>query len=140
MNKKVKNAKNTTYNGIKYRSTLEVTIKKTLNSLKIPSSYETLTFILSPEIKPNTRFYNRTKKKGFHLRNEKIPKITYTPDFIIKNGGMTIIIEAKGFETDSYKIKRNLFRKLINNRDDIVVFEVKSKNDLIEGLKKEKLI
>lgn len=91
-NKKIINATINEYNGIKFRSKLESNTAKLLDKLNLKYEYESKKFILMPSFKYN---------------NETIRAISYKPDFKIGN----IIIECKGFPSDSWKIKRKLFMK-----------------------------
>lgn len=114
MNKKVKNASITEYNGIKFRSKLEKEVAKTLDDLNIKYEYENKKFILIP---------------SFRYENELIRQISYTPDFIIGN----LIIECKGFPTDSWKIKRKLFLNyLVNKENNYIFVEIKSIKNLLD--------
>ena len=113
-NKKVKNASITEYNGIKFRSKLEKEVAKTLDDLNIKYEYENKKFILIP---------------SFRYENELIRQISYTPDFIIGN----LIIECKGFPTDSWKIKRKLFLNyLVNKENNYIFVEIKSVKNLLD--------
>lgn len=114
INKKVKNASIAEYNGIKFRSKLEKEVAKTLDDLNIKYEYENKKFILIP---------------SFRYENELIRQISYTPDFIIGN----LIIECKGFPTDSWKIKRKLFLNyLVNKENNYIFVEIKSVKNLLD--------
>lgn len=136
MNKKVINASPTKYRGIQFKSRLEVLVFKTLIENGIIPRYEKDTFILSPKVKSKVPFYNRTKVRGFHLMPPTIAQITYTPDFVFNYKGIMVIIEAKGKENDTFPIKKNLFRKLLETfKGKIIFFEVRSKKELLQALK-----
>ena len=141
-NKKIKNANNKEYNGIKFKSLLEVIIYKTLpqegfNNIK----YEPKTFVIWEGFKPSIPFYNKDKKTGL-LKQEtkKIIDIKYTPDFIFDYKGLTIFIEAKGFENDVFYIKKKLFRKFLenernkNNNFRPLYFEIYNKKQLLQTI------
>lgn len=89
--KKIKNATPLTYDGIKFQSKLEVYCYKKLKDNNIKSEYETITY---------------TVIDSFIYNNEKIRKITYTPDFVGKN----FIIECKGWMNDSFPLRWKLFK------------------------------
>ena len=91
-NKKVKNAKEHTVNGIKFRSGLEVYMANLLIENDIPFEYESKSFVIF---------------EGFEYAGAKIRPITYTPDFILENH----IIECKGFPNDSWPLRLKLFKK-----------------------------
>lgn len=112
-NKKIKNATPNTYKGIKFRSKLESSIAKLLDDFQVEYKYEEVKFILVPSFKYNT---------------ETVRQITYTPDFMIGN----LILECKGFPSDSWKIKRKLFLNyLVNSKKDYIFAEIKSYNELL---------
>lgn len=112
MNKKVKNATPTVYNGIKYRSKLEVSFAKFFEKEKIKAEYEPFKLTLLP---------------SFRYNGEAIRAITYTPDFIIDYCGKKYIIEVKGFPNDAYKIKKKYILKyLLDNHSIYTFYEAKT--------------
>lgn len=116
MNKKIKNATTTIYNGIKYRSKLEVSFAKFFEKEKIKAEYEPFKLTLLP---------------SFRYNGEAIRAITYTPDFIIDYCGKKYIIEVKGFPNDAYKIKKKLILKyLLDNHSIYTFYEVKTLTSL----------
>lgn len=135
-NKKIKNANPKEYDGIKFKSILEVSIYKTLVEKGIVVNYEGMTFEVSPKVIPTIPFYNRTPKQGFHQIKGSIKAITYTPDFTFTRNNLLVIIEAKGFENDVFPVKRNLFRKYLETlKIPCIYFEVRTKKELLEALK-----
>lgn len=135
LNKKIKNANPLEYDGIKFKSRVEVSIYKLLEAHNIEAKYEGKTFILSPSIRPTVPFYNRTKKAGFHNVMSPIDSITYTPDFTFIYGNILVIVEVKGFENDVFPVKRNLFRKLLETLDVYCMFfEVRTQKEMLEAL------
>lgn len=129
MNKKVVNSQTTFIGDIRFKSLLESRIYKYLKDNKYSFKYESDKYILQKGFKSNISFYRKTSK-GFTLDKSKVRDITYTPDFIIKINNYTLIIEAKGFKTDSYNIKVKLFRKLIDTMVNIVFAEITSIKEL----------
>ena len=98
VNKKVKNATPLKFNGIQFRSKLEVYCYKVLNDFSIPAEYEETKFqILEPFI------YNEEKIRGMY----------FTPDFV----GDDFVIECKGFMNDAFPLRWKLFKHylLANN-------------------------
>jgi len=81
-NSKIKNATPLTYDGIKFRSKLEVYCYKELKKHKIYANYEPVTY---------------TILDSFYFNNKKVQGITYTPDFV----GEDFIIECKGWMNDA---------------------------------------
>mgnify|MGYP000007928143 CR=1 FL=1 len=132
-NKKIKNARKIFYNGIHFKSNLEVTFYKTLVSAGLVPKYEEYKFILFEGFRPTVPFYNRSKSKVFRLDMSKVRDITYTPDFTIYYKDTLFIIEAKGKENDTYPIKKKLFRKVLESvKIPCVYFEVHTKKELLE--------
>lgn len=112
-NKKIRNATITSYNNITFKSKLECNVAKILDSFNIPYHYEEMKFIL---------------QDTFKYQEESIRAITYTPDFIIGN----IIIECKGYPSDSWKIKRKLFLKILKEKyPEFCYKEIYSIKDLL---------
>lgn len=125
MNKKIKNAESIIYNDIKFRSKLECRIYKSLIGLGVPIFYEKETFNLLNSFYPTVFF-----QSSFISKNEgKVRSITYTPDFTFYFKNKYIIIECKGYQNDTYPLKRKMFRALLEtlpNKDSIMFFEIKN--------------
>ena len=135
INRKVRNANPLEYNGIKFKSRVEVSIYKLLRTHNIEAKYEEKTFILSSSIRPTVPFYNRTEKSGFHSIMSPISNITYTPDFTFMYNNILVIIEVKGFENDVFPVKRNLFRKLLETLDTYCMFfEIRTQKEMLKAL------
>jgi hypothetical protein len=133
-NKKIKNATKTTSSGIEFKSYLESMIYKTLVEKGITPLYEKRTFEFVPKIRPTIPFYNRVNKV-FTLDSKPLRPITYTPDFTFEHNGILIIIEAKGFENDVYPVKKNLFRRYLENLNQpAMFFEIRTKKELLVAL------
>lgn len=134
-NKKIKNATKTSYSGIDFKSRLEVIIYKVLVEEGFSPQYEGRTFEFVPRIRPTIPFFNRIGKI-FGLDMKPLHPITYTPDFTFNFNGMLIIVEAKGFENDVYSIKRNLFRRYLEDcHAPAMFFEIRTKKELLEAIK-----
>lgn len=134
-NKKIKNATTKELDGIQFKSQLEATIYKTLVSNAITPEYEKKTFEFVPRLRPTVPFFNRVKKV-FGLEMKPLHPITYTPDFTFEYDGMLIVIEAKGFENDVYPVKKNLFRRYLENLPQYsMYFEIRTKKELLEALR-----
>lgn len=99
-NKKVKGATPTEYDGIKFRSKLEVYTYQELKKHGIIAQYEELQFIL---LEP------------FKYKEESIRKMGYTPDFV----GSEFVIECKGQMNDAFPLRWKLFKNHlhVNNLD-----------------------
>lgn len=107
------------YNGRKFRSALEVSTAKVLESLGIPYEYESKKIVL---------------QEGFRcpFQKEKVRDITYTVDFIIG----PIMLECKGFETPEWKIKKKMvFKWLMENEPDTIFYQIHdARRQLLEVL------
>lgn len=135
-NKKIKNASKLTVNGITFKSKLEVNVYNTLKAQGFQVEYEPKTFIIWEGFRPTVPFYDRSGKGDcLLLQKNKIIDIRYTPDFIVGYKGFTIFIEAKGMENDVFYIKKKLFRSLLEEMNDVMYFEVRSKKETLEAVK-----
>ena len=145
-NKKIKNASPTSFNNIEFKSTIERTIYKTLIDLGINPVYEGLTYVLSPSIRPcKVPYYTRRTNRKTHLKEltldmSPVESITYTPDFTFTLNNIFVIIEVKGYVNDVFPVKRNLFRKYLENLDSpTMFFEVRSTKELLKAIEKVKM-
>lgn len=134
-NKKIKNATSTEYDGIKFKSKLEVTIYKSLKEKGLDPLYECNKLILQEGFRPSKPYYIKGVCPKTANGYAKIIQITYTPDFAVKYGNNILFIEAKGKQNDSYPIKRKLFLKYLEYIPNAYFMEVYSKKDLVESLK-----
>ena len=138
-NHKVKNATPLEYNNIQFKSRLEVMIYKTLLQEGFSVKYEPTKYIIWEGFKPNVSFYNKDKKtRMLKLDNKRLIDITYTPDFVFEYKDTTIVIEAKGFENDTFPIKKKLFRKWLEKQDSqgnkYIFFEIFTKRQLMQTI------
>ena len=126
-NKKVKNAKEVTIDGIRFLSEFESKCYLLLKASGLKFSYESETFTLIEGFKDQNVFeYTfRTKKKMAALKNKKLKPVErkvmtaertrhYTPDFVIEMDDRKIYIEVKGFKTDNFSFKQKLFLKKLS--------------------------
>lgn len=135
-NKKIRNARESVFNDIHFRSKLEESFYRTLVSAGLTPGYELTKFVLAEGFKPTVPFFNRSKSKVFRMDMNKVRDITYTPDFIILYNGTMFIIEAKGIENDTFPLKKKLFRRLLESMEiPCVYFEVRTKKELLEVIK-----
>lgn len=135
-NKKILGATSLISDNITFKSKLEVTIYKELLRAGFNPKYEEQKFIIWEGIKPTKPFYNRDiKTKMLKLDMGKMRDITYTPDFTFKYKKHLIIIEAKGFENDTFPIKKKLFRGLLETmKTPVIYFEVYTKKQLVQAI------
>lgn len=110
---KVKNATPTEYNGIKFRSKLEVYTYKKLREAEINADYEQHRFELLPAF--------------VALSGKKYRAMTYLPDFV----GKDFIIECKGFPTDSWPLRKKLFEyALVRDKLKYNFYEVHTQKEV----------
>lgn len=135
-NKKIKNATSKEYNGIKFKSIVEVSVYKHLLSLGFKPEYEKHKYTIWEGFKPTIPFYNQNGKKEFVLQDKKIIDITYTPDFTFQYKSIFVILEIKGFENDTFPMKKKMFRKYLEDKMPNAIFcEVRTIKQLKQSLK-----
>lgn len=147
-NKKVKNASPKEYNGIKFKSLLEVMTYKILLSEGITPEYEKHTYIIWEGFTPTIPFFTKNTLRRKDKRCiplsvstmqvcKPISSITYTPDFYFELGGKKVIIENKGMANDVFPYKFKMFRKYLEeqpDRDAYIIWEIHTKKQLLECL------
>lgn len=151
INKKVRNATPLTYNGIAFKSKLEVYCYKKLKESNLEFTYEGVTFELVPSFtfeNNSYELYRLSGNKYFGPQRPHIRAITYTPDFV----GDGWIIETKGNPNETFPIKFKLFKYYLQTRQlnvdlyvprnhkqiDEVITIIKTKNEGILRNKKSK--
>lgn len=135
-NKKILNATPTQYANIEFKSKIETMVYRTLVDNGFMPEYEQHTFVLWSGIKPTVPFYTKTKKELLSLDLRKLRDITYTPDFYFEYNGLKVIMEAKGFENDTFPVKFKMFRQLLESTgEQWMIFEIFSKKQLLEAIK-----
>ena len=108
-----------TYKGIKFNSKLEVYMYRLLETLNTPFKYEGKSY---------------TVLEGFTYRGEKVRPITYKPDFRLDD--LPVIIETKGFVSESFPLRFKLFKKsLIDSKDECDLFLPRNQKDCLEVIK-----
>lgn len=125
INKKIKNATTTSFNGIIFKSKLECLMYKLLIESNLEVQHEEIKITLMEGFYPKKWFSHSQEQ------TKKIISLTYTPDFIIKHNDYTVYIEVKGFMSDNYPIKRKLFLNKINEEKNSIFFEVYTKKDML---------
>ena len=148
-NVKVKNATPLVYNGITFKSKLEVAAYKALVEEGVNPEYEQHTYVLQESKLFPTLHYAPFTDRKLHLKvwglnKYKIVSLKYTPDFVFTIKDKLIIVEIKGFSNDRYPYQKKLFFKwLEDNQPNSVFFEIHTKTqlseaiDIIKQLKKE---
>ena len=135
-NKKIKNATSTSYNNIIFKSKLEVSCYKKLETSGFSFSYEADKIVIWEGLKiTHAIAYLPDKTKLLIPKtNFKIRNITYTPDFKIDYKGYTIYVDAKGFANDIYPIKKKMFIQYIDSLVKCRFFEVHSVKQMLQAI------
>ena len=145
-NKKVKNAKEHEYDGVKFKSGLELFAYKTLKELDIPFIYQPDKTVLLPSFKIDFHCYedigkiyrDENKKiikstKRFDLINA-VREISYTPDFMAIDGSW--IIETKGFSNDAFPLRWKMFKAfLMSNGYKGILMKPENQKEVLECIK-----
>ena len=75
--------------------------------------------------------------KNLELSNKTILSITYTPDFIVIKDNYKIYFDVKGKENDTYPIKKKMFLKLLEEKNDsinYIFFEPHSIKQMLQAI------
>ena len=89
---------------------MELLVYKTLVDKGYHPAYEPFTFDIIPGFKPTIQFYVDGK-----IQTSKVRAITYTPDFMFNHNNFLVFVEVKGWENDTYSLKKKLFRKYLES-------------------------
>ena len=128
------------YNNIQFKSQLEVMVYKTLLQEGFKPEYEPMSYKLWVGYKPEVPYYTKDNKTRLQkLDDKKVIDIKYTPDFILHYNGIRIIIECKGFQNDTYYLKKKLFRNYLeydykNVGIVSIFFEIYTKKQLMQAI------
>lgn len=155
VNKKIRNAIQSSLGKLTFKSQLEKSIYNTLLQQGFTPQYEPITFTLWDGFSPITPYYDReTDKQKIKRISEgvntcpskiltqkvgKVIGIRYTPDFYFNYNGLDVYIEAKGIENDIFYIKKKMFIKylddvLVNTGKKSIYFEVYTKKQLLQAI------
>lgn len=144
INRKIKGATTVDYKGIKFKSKLEYSCYKKLEDAGFDFSYEgeRITLWEGAKLK-NTMVYAPKKLRAGHygrdleLQNRALLNTTYTPDFIVTKGDYTIYFDVKGKENDVYPIKKKMFLKYLEDRNDnrkYIFFEPHNVRQMLQAI------
>lgn len=132
-NKKVINASPLVYDGIQFKSKLEVTVYKAFIDNGIHPCYEPEKHIIFEGFKPTIPFYIKDKDKNVSINNVKQIAISYTPDFEFGYNGYKVYIEVKpAYHNDVYPYKRKLFRKYLEDKPKSIYAQLSSRKDTLQ--------
>ena len=121
-NKKVRNATPIEYEGIIFKSKLELYCYKKLQELAlvllITFSYDSVKFNLLDSFVFTNDCYELVKRKNYKQFEQIRPNvrgITYTPDFVgaYPDSERMFIIETKGNPNDAFPLRWKLFKKAL---------------------------
>lgn len=135
-NKKVRNARKHEYNGILFKSGLEVEAYKAFMKEGFNPEYEQHTYVLQKTKLFPTQHYAPFKDRKLHkevwgLNKYKIISLKYTPDFVFTIGEKLIIVEIKGYSNDRYPYQKKLFFKYLEDHyPNSAFFEIHNKKQL----------
>lgn len=135
-NKKIINASPLECDGIFFKSKLEKMAYQTLKEQGFPVLYEPKKFIIWEGFRPNVPFYNKdASTRMLKMDSKKVIDISYTPDLMFEYNNHLIIIEMKGFENNTYPLKKKIFRKwLESNYPNSIYFEIFTKKQLLQAI------
>ena len=138
-NKKVKNTRKGEYNGIQFRSHLEIICYKRLIESGFTPEYESQTFILLDKFKLTRVLFYAPVKGGLKLYPRGIMSMTYTPDFYLEHKGYKILFDTKGQPNETYPLKKKLFLKQLEERSIItnekfIFFEPHNQKQILEAI------
>lgn len=143
-NKKIRGATSTEYNGIKFRSILECSCYKKLETSGLEFSYESekITLWEGTKLKETLVYAPKKIKAGkyghsLELQTRALLNTTYTPDFIVFKGDYKIYFDVKGKENDTYPIKKKMFLKSLEEREDnwkYIFFEPHNVRQMLQAI------
>lgn len=142
-NKKIKGARKVEFNGIEFRSMLEMRVYKYLLSIGITPQYECLSVKIWDREHFSVPYYDRYGKKFMRI-TRKPTSVRYTPDFVFDYGDYKVILEVKGFKNDVAPYKIRMFRDWLEGTQCLckskycyaVVYTIKDVKTLLEDLDK----
>jgi len=143
INKKVKNATTHEYNGVKFKSGLELFAYKTLTENEIPFTYQPDKTVLLAPFKITFDCYEDIGKvyrdesrkiikstKRFD-KIDGVGKISYTPDFMCTEGSW--IMETKGFASADFPLRWKMFKKTLTfNEFDGILMKPTNQKEVLE--------
>lgn len=140
INRKIKNASVIEYDGIKFRSKLEVKVYQALKDAGYAPQYEVDKIPLLESFRPKKAWYlNGEAQVTAKGKSIIVLGKTYTPDFRMQVRDMTVYIEVKGHPNDVYPLTRKLFLRWLDEQESEVLFaeihNLRGLNKFIETLK-----
>jgi len=106
-----------TYNGITFRSPLEIVTYKILEQSGLKFQYESVDYILQDKFVYPSEIWKDDNSRIFKKsRTTIVQPITHLPDFIIED---KFIIEVKGWQTPDFKLRRKMLLHKLLKEDDV---------------------
>lgn len=138
-NKKVKNTRKGEYDGIKFRSNLEIICYKKLIEAGFKPQYEAFPFVLLENFKLKRVLFYAPVKGGFSLYPRRIMSMTYTPDFYFEYKGHHILFDTKGQPNETYPLKKKWFLKQLEETSEAtgnkyIFFEPHNQRQILESI------
>lgn len=154
VNKKIRNATQSTSEGMTFKSKLEKSIYNTLLEQGFKPEYEPIAFVIWEGFRPEIPYYDRetdyqrnvrlatiggSSSKMLVGKKAKIIDVRYTPDFYFKYNDLNVYIEAKGIENDVFYLKKKMFIKYLNDQylekgERSIYFEVYTRKQLLQAI------
>ena len=128
-NKKVKNATQFQFEGIVFRSHLEMLVYQLLTKRGLNPLYEPDKITVIDGFRPNNIWF----KDGKPIKIKQ-HDVTYTPDFRFEIGDKIIYLEVKGWETDTFPLKRKLFLRKLQESPNAVYVQIRTLTQLTQTL------
>jgi hypothetical protein len=105
-----------TYNGVTFRSPLEIVTYKILQQSGLKFEYESVNYILQDKFVYPSEIWKDDNSRVFKKTRSNVEQpITHLPDFIVED---KFIVEVKGWQTPDFKLRRKmLLYKLLSEKD-----------------------
>lgn len=134
---KIKHNKSS-YNGIDFKSNLEVYTYKMIESIGLKPRYEEDTYTILEKYKLPFLFYKSSPKKEDMFISQNMLQMKYTPDFV--DDSLKFIIECKGYANEAFPLRLKFFFKYMidNGMSDYDYYMPKNKkqvNQMIDIIK-----
>lgn len=138
-NKRIKGAHSVEFDNIKFKSALECSCYKKLKESGLEFNYESERIVIWEGLKlQKTKLYIPNKiHRILEECNKKLLNITYTPDFVVIKDNYKIYFDVKGKENDVYPIKRKMFLKYLEEKQDewiYIFFEPHNVRQMIQAI------
>ncbi len=122
-------SKKQSYDGIAFKSGLELYMWKALKAAGIKAEYESEKFLLMNPFELYNEVWERQRNsKGDYkyFESQKIRGMRYTPDFIIRDsdGAIHFIIETKGRANEAFPLRWKLFKQVVAEEfPNVIIFK-----------------